>query len=33
MRTSGEIKSIIKEVDNQGNSKINYTEFLAATLD
>ena len=28
-----EIESIIKEVDYRGNGKINYSEFLSATLD
>jgi calcium-dependent protein kinase len=27
------IEQIINEVDYQGNGKINYTEFLVATLD
>jgi len=27
-----EIEKIIKEIDYVGNGKINYTEFLAATL-
>ena len=27
------IEQIINEVDYQGNKKINYTEFLVATLD
>ena len=29
----GEIERIIDEVDYFGNKKINYTEFLVATLD
>ena len=28
----GEIEKIIREIDYVGNGKINYTEFLAATL-
>lgn len=28
----GEIDKIIREIDYIGNGKINYTEFLAATL-
>ena len=28
-----QIQSIIDEVDYMGNKKINYTEFLVATLD
>lgn len=28
-----EIEKIIKEVDYLGNNKINYTEFLVATMD
>lgn len=28
-----EIDRIIKEIDYLGNQKINYTEFIAATLD
>ena len=28
----GEIDKIIREIDYVGNGKINYTEFLAATL-
>ena len=31
--TSDEIDKIIMEVDYYGNGKINYSEFLAATLD
>ena len=31
--TSDEIAKIIMEVDYYGNGKINYSEFLAATLD
>jgi Ca2+-binding EF-hand superfamily protein len=27
-----ELDSIIKEVDYHGNNRINYTEFLAATI-
>ena len=27
------IKQIIAQVDNNGNGKINYTDFLAATID
>lgn len=30
--TADEIKNIIKSVDYQGNGKINYSEFLAATV-
>ena len=30
--TCEEIKAMISEVDYQGNGKINYCEFLAATL-
>ena len=30
--TAMEIKSIINELDFSGNQKINYTEFLAATI-
>ena len=32
-RSEEEIKGIIKEIDYQGNAKINFTEFLAATQD
>ena len=28
-----EVERIIKEVDYQGNKKINYSEFIAATID
>jgi len=28
----GELDSIIKEVDYHGSNRINYTEFLAATI-
>lgn len=31
--TEAEIEAIIKEVDHQGNGKINYTEFLSATVE
>ena len=31
--TEEEIKGIIREIDYQGNAKINFTEFLAATTD
>lgn len=30
--TEKEIQSVIKEIDYRGNNKINYTEFLAATI-
>ena len=29
----GEINALIKEIDYKGNGKINYSEFLSATLD
>ena len=31
--SDAEINTIIKEIDYHGNGKINYTEFLAATID
>jgi Ca2+-binding EF-hand superfamily protein len=31
--TAEEIKNIVKQVDLADNKKINYTEFLAATID
>ena len=31
--TSAEIKKIVKELDYADNKKINYSEFLAATID
>ena len=31
--TQEDIDSIIKEIDVEGNNKINYSEFIAATLD
>ena len=31
--TQKEIDQIIKEIDYAGNAKINYSEFIAATLD
>lgn len=31
--TTEQINAIVKELDYQGNGKINYTEFLSATLD
>lgn len=30
--TAKELKKIIEEIDYDGNSMINYTEFLAATI-
>lgn len=30
--TANEIKSIIQELDYDGNQKINYSEFIAATI-
>ena len=31
--TDQQVESIIKEIDYFGNGKINYTEFMTATLD
>jgi Ca2+-binding EF-hand superfamily protein len=31
--TEQEIKQIVKEVDYQGNGKINYSEFISSTID
>jgi Ca2+-binding EF-hand superfamily protein len=31
--TAEEINSVIKEIDYAGNGKINYSEFLCATID
>jgi len=31
--SDNEIKDLISEVDYQGNGKINYSEFLSATID
>jgi Ca2+-binding EF-hand superfamily protein len=31
--SSKEISELIKEIDYQGNGKINYSEFLTATID
>lgn len=31
--TDKEVQSMINEIDYQGNGKINYSEFLAATID
>ena len=31
--TSEEIKKIVKELDYADNNKINYSEFIAATID